>query len=265
MTAPAVPDEETLYRDSIRILRRLREAGAVLAVAAEMEKAVVVRETPDGGSTRTAVVDAAVAEAMALKNWITPSTSGRIIRYHITHAGRLALEEALGRPDGACAPETDGKPDTQKTNLRSRHVMGENPLMTLARLRDKSGKRFLGAPLVHAGEQLREDFELAQMDTRVTQNWDHFLAPNASAYPASATPEAGPAAARARVESALTHLGPGLSDVALRCRCYLEGLETVEKQLGWSARSAKIVLRIALVRLRRHYDETLGPAGPLIG
>jgi hypothetical protein len=35
--------------------------------------------------------------------------------------------------------------------------------------------------------------------------------------------------------------------------------------MGWSARSGKIVLRIALQRLRRHYDERYGKSGPLIG
>lgn len=70
--------------------------------------------------------------------------------------------------------------------------------------------------------------------------------------------------ARARLEAALAELGPGLGDVALRCCCQLEGLESAEKSLGWSARSGKIVLRIALQRLKRHYDR-LGPEATLIG
>ncbi|MCB1366035.1 MAG: helix-turn-helix domain-containing protein, partial [Rhodobacteraceae bacterium] len=74
----------------------------------------------------------------------------------------------------------------------------------------------------------------------------------------------GAAAARDRVARALADLGPGLSDVALRCCCHLEGLEQAERRMGWSARSGKIVLRIALQRLRRHYDETHA-AGRMIG
>jgi len=66
------------------------------------------------------------------------------------------------------------------------------------------------------------------------------------------------------VAGALRDLGPGLGDVALRCCCYLEGLELAERRMGWSARSGKVVLRIALQRLKRHYDG-LGAAAAMIG
>ena len=55
-----------------------------------------------------------------------------------------------------------------------------------------------------------------------------------------------------RVAKAMEALGPGLSDIVFRICCFLEGLETAEKRLGWSARSGKVVLKIALERLR-HY------------
>src|SRR5690606_31235465 len=77
--------------------------------------------------------------------------------------------------------------------------------------------------------------------------------------------DSGSAKARDRVALALRDLGPGLGDVVLRCCCFLEGLEAAEKRMGWSARSGKIVLRIALQRLKRHYDETYGGKAPLIG
>jgi len=41
--------------------------------------------------------------------------------------------------------------------------------------------------------------------------------------------------------------------VVLRCCCSREGRETAEKRLGWSARSGKVVLKIALQRLAQHY------------
>ena len=65
--------------------------------------------------------------------------------------------------------------------------------------------------------------------------------------------------------AALRDLGPGLADVALRCCCFLEGLEAAEKRMGWSARSGKIVLRIALQRLHQHYEAAGGSWARLIG
>jgi hypothetical protein len=41
-------------------------------------------------------------------------------------------------------------------------------------------------------------------------------------------------------------------------------MEAVEEHMGWSARSGKIVLRIALLRLKSHYD-TSSSWSPMIG
>jgi hypothetical protein len=104
------------------------------------------------------------------------------------------------------------------------------------------------------------------MGPRVAQNWDRFLtAADRGGFAADTGQASGPARARERVAAALRDLGPGLGDMVLRCCCFLEGLETAEKRMGWSARSGKIVLRIALSRLKRHYDETYGGKSPLIG
>lgn len=275
-----VQDVDFLAQDACRVLRRMCEKGAVLAVAEDMEKAVVVRD----GTTRTAVVDRNVAEAMALKDWIASDGQGRIIRYRITTAGRQALMQMIqdagvgdldagfaeapvrfaGQNKGWGANDQDAQEADAPSRVR--YSLSESPLTALARRRDKDGSRFLGADLVRAGERLREDFELAHMGPKVAQNWEGFLTGGAggSAAPNSSV-GTGPEAARARVSAALAELGPGLSDVVLRCCCYLEGLETAEKRLGWSARSGKIVLRIALIRLKRHYDTVSGPGGGLIG
>jgi hypothetical protein len=60
------------------------------------------------------------------------------------------------------------------------------------------------------------------------------------------------------VNGAVQDLGPGLADVVMRICCFLEGLETAEKRLGWSARSGKIVLKIGLQRLMRYYEQKHG-------
>ncbi len=275
------PDADPLTQDARRVLRRMCEKGAVLAVAGDMDKAVVVRD----GTTRTAVVDRTVAEAMALKDWITPDGQGRIIRYRITAMGRQALARMIDEAgeaelaDGfaeASLPFAGARPvaaecvsgadHDSSAARRMRYGLSESPLTALARRRDKDGSQFLSTELVRAGERLREDFELANMGPKVAQNWDGFLTGGVrGSGAADGGVGSGPDAARARVSAALGDLGPGLSDVVLRCCCYLEGLETAEKRLGWSARSGKIVLRIALMRLKRHYDAVTGAGGGLIG
>ncbi len=273
-------DEATILAEGRRILRRLAEPGAELAIAPDMEKAVVMREFPDGRTARTGVVERRVAQAFALKDWISCRKAGRIASYELSATGRSALkrmleEEEAGRPGMAEAPMpfaaqhgdwemralpgSDGK-------ARVRYNLAESPVAVLGRRRDKDGKPFLEPDLVSAAERLREDFELAQMGPRVAQNWERFLtAGDRGNFHSDSGGAEGPRAARDRVALALRDLGPGLGDVALRVCCFLEGIEAAERRMGWAARSGKIVLRIALQRLRRHYDETYGRSGPLIG
>ncbi|TMV08663.1 helix-turn-helix domain-containing protein [Ruegeria sediminis] len=261
---------EAFDREALRVLRRLCEAGAVLAVAEDMDKAVVVRDGGETGATRTAVVDSEVAQALALNDWISCNKPGRISRYHITPLGRSAYGQLVANAENRArsrndlgfaevrapfAPQGHGFIDEGDRPRRLRYSLTESPLIALARRRDRDGQPFLDEALVRAGERLREDFELSQIGPQIAQNWDRFLTGGVSSDPVSdAHAGRGPAAARERVARALSDLGPGLSDVALRCCCYLEGLELAEKRMGWSARSGKIVLRIALQRLKRHYD-----------
>lgn len=282
----SLPDEETLAREARRILRRLCETGAVLALAPELGKAVVLRTRSggDGAPVRTAVVDRDIAQAFALKDWISCSATGKVTRYAITTAGRAALKRYLAEDSAARRSkgqvdmdgfqeqhiEWDEKQvsdaDGQGGQTTMRYNVAESPLTMLARRKDRDGKAFLDNDLVQAGERFREDFELAQMGPRVAQNWDRFLTSgDRGAFGPDAGIGEGPQAARKRVSAALDDLGPGLGDIIMRCCCFLEGLEAAEKRMGWSARSGKVVLRIALQRLRRHYVERHGSVSALIG
>lgn len=285
--SPRRIDEETLGREARRILRRLVEPGAVLVLGADFERAVVLRDGPGGEKIRTGVLDRAVAQAFALKDWIACRGGGRVAHYAITAAGRAALRrfiEADAAPPEGTAPgglaEAPSAFAAQHGAWQSRLVedpdeggvrrmrcnLAESPVAVLGRRREKDGRPFLSPDLVAAAERLRQDFELAQMGPRVAQNWDRFLTGgDRGGFGSGSGTAEGPRAARDRVAAALRDLGPGLGDMALRCCCYLEGLETAERRLGWSARSGKIVLRIALMRLRRHYEESYGGASPLIG
>jgi len=260
--APGFPaTHAALEQAAGRALRRLCESGAVLAVAEGMERAVVVRDGADPVSVRTAVVETPVARAMALMDWISCTAPGRVCRYRITAAGRMALGRILAEGENRAAAG-HGFAEAQAAFAgdegASRGARGpvESPLVLLSRRRDRNGRPFLEEGLVSAGERLREDFELARMGPRSAASWDRVLTGEGPATAGTEPATGGPGItmARARVERALADLGPGLGDVALRCCCFLEGLEVTEKKMGWSARSGKIVLRIALQRLRQHYD-----------
>ena len=277
-------DDATLSREARRILRRMAEPAAVLAIAPDLEKAVVLRTFPDGQQARTGVVERAVAQAFALKDWIACRKKGRVTTYEITPAGRAALRRLIDESDLARqAHHTDlceaPMPFASQHRLwdervideggisrKLRYNLAESPLSVLGRRRDKDGKPFLENDLIRAAERLREDFEVAQMGPRVAQNWERFLTGgDRGGFRPDAGHGEGPARARERVAAALRDLGPGLGDVALRVCCFLEGIETAEKRMGWAARSGKIVLRIALQRLRRHYEDTTSERRNFIG
>jgi hypothetical protein len=277
MSNPVPPSSDRpdprIEREARRILRRLCEKGAFLAVAPNMDKAVVLREVVPGRQNRIAVVDRDVAHAFALQEWITCEKSGKIACYSISNVGRATLKRLLAEERQSKAAKT-GFSEVQSPfqeqhrtfaervvrtadgsgEQRVRFNLAESPLSVLGRKRDKDGQAYLTAALIEAGERLREDFELAQMGPRVTQNWDRFLTAGVErGHMTGRGPAEGPEDARTRVARAMAALGPGLSDIVFRVCCFLEGLEAAEKRLGWSSRSGKVVLKIALERLAQHY------------
>jgi hypothetical protein len=124
------------------------------------------------------------------------------------------------------------------------------------RRKDKDGQPMLTEAEFDAGEKLRGDFWFAQMTPRVTANWSLFLSGGGGTRGA---PDLGPdvrdsvIAAQERVRRALAAVGPELAGVLIDVCCHLKGLEASEKACGWPQRSGKIILRIALGQLARHY------------
>ncbi len=253
------------------MLRRLCEHDTFLLISGRAEQAVVFKTVVSGKPTRLANFPREVAEAFALKEWIAGDSVGDVGKYHITTTGRAALKRMLAEErrsrDAVTTPFQEQHKVFGERIVKShdgtgreslRFNLAESPLTLLARKKDRSGAVYLPPELLEAGERLRADFESAQLGPRVAQNWDRFMTSGASN--GWSTGSEGSTAARERVSKALAALGPGLGDIALRVCCFLEGMEKAEKRLGWSARSGKVVLRIALQRLAIHYGITLPEA-----
>ncbi|MGV6838885.1 MAG: DUF6456 domain-containing protein [Planktomarina sp.] len=246
MSYLAPVDDISISTETALILNHLKIAGTVLALAQDLDKAVVVRDGPEGSTDRIMIVDREIAMTLALRDWIEPDDpNNRIVRYRITPAGRVAVRDYAHEGQIGPADNLDEPPKGR----RARYGAPETPLMHLARRKDADGEPFLQDIHVKAGNRLREDYELARLDDAAPDDWLCYTA--GQDCPTGSSPAQK---AHMRMAAALQALGPGLGDVVICCCCDLEGLEKAEKNLGWSARSGKVVLRIALTHLARHYD-----------
>lgn len=131
--------------------------------------------------------------------------------------------------------------------------LAESPLAQLVRRRAKDGSPYLTATEFGAGERLRSDYTRGQIMPRMGANWEASVASGRRAGGIADLTDMA-LAARQRVEKALAAVGPELSGVLVDVCCFLKGLEAVEAERGWPARSAKIVLKSALGVLGRHYN-----------
>ena len=131
---------------------------------------------------------------------------------------------------------------------------GESPLAWLARRRGRDGRAYIEPHQLQAGERVRADFTYANLMPRTTSNWAD---PMASVRDSSGRGVAHATdmmiAARQRVHQALDAVGPEFSGLLIDVCCFLKGLEDVERERRWPARSGKVVLQLALERLARHY------------
>lgn len=130
----------------------------------------------------------------------------------------------------------------------------ESPLAALARLKEKTGGAFLPESALAAGERLHADFTRGGLQPRMTMSWEPRIASRQKGEAGASRDLTDTAlAARLRLARAIEAIGPELSGVALDVCCFMKGLETVERERQWPARSAKLLLRAALMALARHY------------
>lgn len=220
-------------KQELRILRRLCERDTVLAIGEGMDKAVVVRELDNGHMTRTAVIDVSLAEKMALSELIAATSLGKISRYVITATGRNCLQ-AFGEDED---------------DIDRRVYTIDPPIIALSRRRDRSGEPFLKSHHIAVAERIREDYEIASLTDKNLATWSYMEGLIKD------SPKLDMTKAKDRLIAIIASLGPSMGEAVYRCCCLLEGLESIEKRKFWSARSGKIVLRIALECIEQQQDQ----------
>lgn len=132
--------------------------------------------------------------------------------------------------------------------------LAESPLAWLKSRRGRDGADLIGDAEYLAGERLRADYTLAGLTKRTTMNWDALGGPVERGR-GGRDPDISDAAmaARSRVEAAFSAVGPDLAGVLVDVCCLLRTLGDVERARHYPARSGKVVLRLALSALARHY------------
>ncbi|MGH1369119.1 MAG: DUF6456 domain-containing protein [Maritimibacter sp.] len=262
-------EPEKLARESLLVLRAMSEPGALLVIAQGVEGAIVVKSGTDNRPVRRAITSQDVAEYLSVSEWITlTGTPGaKVARYSITSKGRGEFNRLMAHAESArAAGLEEGDLDAArgkvaaKTQRRARRSAGADaPIHVLARRKRAGGTPFLSPQMVQAAERFRESFEIAQLHGQVTQDWEALLQGNGGKLRAASHSTGAEAqvdrrmTAEASLAKAIAALGPELAECVILSCCHEHGMETIEDKLDYPARSGKIVLRIALATLERHY------------
>jgi len=156
-------------------------------------------------------LDRAQVIAMTMQDWLKcDDPQARIMRFHLTQSGLKLLARVEGvetnrRENGESGPSVSAR------RIRLRYGQAISPVHTLARRRNKDGEPDISGTLVKQAELLREDYELALLESNGPIDWLGAIRSGLrrqSQMPATSTLQ--------RARSALADLGPGLGDVALR-------------------------------------------------
>ena len=239
---------EQARKDAARLLRHLAGEGCYAVVSPLGCGRIALYRQVGGTSLGAGYVPAEAADALTeqgLVAWSGPEPGAR-----------LALVQAAGQPEPVPTAESAPAPVLDER---------ESPLLWLHRRPGKDGTPQISDAEFAAGERFRADITLAQMLPRTTMNWDAALTPEErGAGPRDRAGASDAAlAARQRVRLACERLGPELSGLAIDVCGFLKKLDLVEKERRWPARSAKVVLRVALATLATHYglDRRARPGG----
>ncbi|MEJ1998730.1 MAG: DUF6456 domain-containing protein [Maritimibacter sp.] len=266
-------DEEQISQDTFLALKALNEPDCLMVIADGVDEAVVVHNAGGDRPVRRAVVHRSTAESLALREYVTGRQTGRLTRYIITPAGRVELNRLMAALETSRLSENGGRPgelregrhhgqaikrDTARVSTRQKRSAGsEAPLYVLARRRRPNGEPWLTPDLIAAAFRFHESYEIARLSGEITRDWDSLMMGrvNVRAVAGSGGRAVRRVEAAEALAGAIRALGPDLSETVILSVCHEVGMEEIEAKLGYPARSGKLVLRIALRKLSRYYDE----------
>jgi hypothetical protein len=153
--------------------------------------------------------------------------------------------ELVERELTAAGPRRNGHEGGRRPRRTVTVNLAESPLAWL------HARGHLSERLRDAGEQLRSDYERAQLPAAVTMRWDPVRVKTTGERGLAASERQ--IAALQRFDGAIRAAGRGLEDILWRVVCAGEALPEAEKALGWPTRSGKLVLKIALERVADYY------------
>jgi hypothetical protein len=232
--------EAEIAREARRVLRRLGSPRAALFACGG---GFAVARSADAAAGSRLTAQAAFVEAFLRAGWIVPDGPGR---FRLAEAGRAFLVRSFGGEERFA--EQHREMAVRAEGGRALRVnLAESPL---ARLKSRG---LLDATQFAAGEKLRRDYTLAQLTPRLGVDLSR---PAVSGGRGADSVSDIAVAARQRFSRAMAAAGPGLSDLAFEVCCDLKALEGAEEKRGWSRRSGRVVLMLALDRLAAHYGMT---------
>lgn len=264
---PRRPAGDSLAREAKRLLAALEQPETWAFIDPTDSSSVLIHRRRGGVSVGAGRFAAATADALVsadLAGWQQAASGRRSLQ--LTAAGEARLRR-ISSPDADLAflhqhRETAvASVETTTGTARVRIDTEESPLDWLRRRRDRNGEPLIDETSYQAGERLRTDIMLAGLLPGVTARWDAMPTTGGPASPGEATDRM--VAARQRLRYAFDAVGGEFSDLLLDLCGFLKGLEQIERERQWPARSAKVVVRLALGRLAEHYgieSEARGPA-----
>lgn len=258
-TADALPSEAS------RLLHALDRPGAA-AIPDPLEEERVIVRCAAGAVSLGGGRYARAALAELIRRDLAADVPGGPAGHAISEAGRAHLRRSASPGEDRFLAQHRSLDLVESGGESGRRMLAvnsaESPLAWLRRRRDRDGEPQIDAACFEAGERLRRDITQACMLPGVTSRWD----------PSAASGGAGPRdpaavtdvviAARQRARRAFAALGPDFTDLLIDLCGFLKGLETLERDRGWPARSGKVVVRLALGRLADHYGLRPSLQGP---